>query len=74
MGCLSCRFLHAQFHNVGDPGDEFAIGGFAFFGADGVAEVAHQHIHVASGPGDLHQMADGATEITFIGILVAYTG
>ena len=58
-GVFLCGFPHAEFHHVCKAGDEFSVGGFAFFGADGVAEVAVQGVPVPSGPGDLDQVADG---------------
>ena len=53
-----CGFPQPLLDDVGHPGDEFPIGGLAFFRADGIAEVAVQGIPVASGPGDFNQMPD----------------
>ena len=68
--CL-CRFPQPLLYHVAHPGDELAVGGFAFFGTDGIAEVTVQYLPVPSGPGDFNQVADGPQKIAFIGILVA---
>ena len=54
-----CRFPQTLFYHIAHSCDEFSIGGLAFFGADGVAEVAVQGFPVASGPGDFDEVADG---------------
>ena len=43
---------------IGHSCNQFPIGGFAFFRADGVAEIAVQGVPVPSGSGDFDQMAD----------------
>ena len=54
-----CRFPQPLIHHIGHSRNKLSVGGFAFFGTDGVAEVAVQHLPVASGPGYLHQVPDG---------------
>ena len=51
------RVLHLQSQLVGDHGDEFAVGGLAPAPLDGVAEVAVQHLYVASVPRHLDRVA-----------------
>ena len=53
-----CRFLHALTDHIGQPRDEFAVGGLAPVGADGVAEIPAQHVHVSPSPGHLNKVAD----------------
>ena len=49
---------HSLADYVGNPGDELTVGGLAPVGADGVAEVAAENVHVRPDPGDLDQVAD----------------
>ena len=39
-------FTHSLADYVGNPGDELPVGGLAPVGADGVAEVAAENVHV----------------------------
>ena len=55
-----CRLPQSLLHYIGHSGDEFTVGGFSFFGADGVAEISVQDIQFASGPGNLDQVPDGS--------------
>ena len=46
-------------YRVGDPGDEFAVGGFSLVRTDGVAKVPAQHLPVPTGPGHFDEVAYG---------------
>ena len=45
-------------HDVGQPRNEFPIGGLAPIGVDAVAEKAAQNVHIPPGPGHFDQVAD----------------
>lgn len=57
---ILCRLgaLELQLEPVRDQGNKLPVGGLAPAGADGVAEVAAENVHVRPGPGDLDQVAD----------------
>ena len=55
---LLSRVLHLQSQLIRDHRDEFAVGRLAAAPLDGVAEIAVQHLDVASVPRDLDRVAD----------------